>query len=122
MQLSITAHEGPVTHVACVGDVSQLRFPANINNPLEDLLGMDCYKRQVLLDLGQAGFIDSSGVGWLMGCHRRFLAGGGRFIVHSVPPLVAQVIHLLKLETILTIKPDRATARALIGPAKGAAS
>ena len=119
MQLFLTSEDENVTCVAAQGDISQSRFPANVSNPLEDLLGPECYKRRVLLDLNQAGFIDSSGIGWLMACHRRFLAGGGQLVVHSVPPMIDQVMQLLRLPTILTIKPDQAAALALVAPAKG---
>ena len=107
MELFITGEDDSATCVAVQGDISQAQFPANNNNPLEELLGTDCYSRHVLLDLNQGGFIDSSGVGWLLACHKRFLAGGGRLILFSLPPMIEQVIQLLRLQTILTIKPDQ---------------
>jgi anti-anti-sigma factor len=120
MELFLTAEDDSATCVAVKGDISQAHFPVNIHNPLEELLGGDhCYQRRVLLDLNQGGFIDSSGVGWLMGCHKRFLASGGRLILHSLPPMIEQVIQLLRLQTILTIKPDQASALALVKPVKG---
>jgi anti-anti-sigma factor len=119
MQLVLTAQDDTVTCVAVIGDISQSRFPANVNNPLEDLLGADCYRRRVILDLNEGGFIDSSGVGWLMACHKRFLAGGGQLVLHSVPPMIEQVIQLLRLQTILSIKSDQAAALAFVTPTKG---
>jgi anti-sigma B factor antagonist len=119
MQLVPTSEDDTAICIACQGDISQSRFPSNVNNPLEDLLGPDCYNRQVLLDFSQAGFIDSSGVGWLMVCHKRFLAGGGQLILHSIPPLISQVLQMLRLNTLFTIKPDRATALAQAADAKG---
>ena len=119
MQLSLISQSDTATCLAIQGDISQSRFPTNVNNPLEDLLGSDCYHRHVLLDLEKAGFIDSSGIGWLMGCHKRFLAGGGLLVMHSLPPMVEQVIQLLRLQSILTIKPDQASALAFVSTVKG---
>jgi|SRR5207248_6430278 len=115
MQLTLTAQEGPIACVACEGDVSQSHFSVKLDNALEDLLGADCCRRRVLLDLEKARFIDSSGVGWLMTSHKRFLACGGRLVLHSVPPMIGQVLRLLNLHTVLSIQPDQAAARALVG-------
>jgi anti-anti-sigma factor len=119
MQLSLTSQNDDAICVAAQGDISQSRFPANVNNPLEDLLGAECYQRRVLLDLEKTGYIDSSGIGWLMGCHKRFLASGGLLVLHSLPPMVEQVVQLLRLQSILTIKPDQASALALVSQVKG---
>jgi anti-sigma B factor antagonist len=120
MQLILVSEDDNVTCVACVGNISQSLFTPN-SEPLEDLLGQGCFARQVLMDLEKADYIDSSGIGWLIGSHRRFTAAGGRLILHSIPPMVEQVIHLLKLQTLLTIKPDQAAALALAKQAKGQA-
>ena len=121
MQLTLTSQNDTAICVAVQGDISQSRFPANVNNPLEDLLGSDCYQRRVVLDFEQGGFIDSSGIGWLMACHKRFLAAGGLIVLCSLPPMIEQVIQLLRLHSILTIKPDPAAALALVSQVKGQA-
>ena len=119
MKLLLTSQDDTATCVAIQGDISQSRFAPNVNNPLEDLLGAGCYKRRVALDLEQGGAIDSSGVGWIMACHKQFLAAGGKLVLHSLPPMIEQVIQLLRLHSILTIKPDRASALAHLSQAKG---
>ena len=115
MQFTLTAQDGGIACVSGEGDLSQSPQPASLDKALEALLGADCYRRPVLLDLEKARFIDSSGVGWLMTSHKRFLANGGRLVLHSVPPMVAQVLRLLNLHTVLSIQPDQAAARALVG-------
>jgi anti-anti-sigma factor len=118
MQLFLTSEDDMATCLACDGEISQASFPSSDFNPLEDLLGAACYQRQVVLDLGQASFIDSSGVGWLLTSHKKFLAAGGKIILHSVPPLVDQVLRMLQLHHLLSIKADRAAA---LAAAKGKA-
>ena len=53
-----------------------------------------------------------------MTSHKRFRTDGGRLVLHSVPPMVAQVLRLLNLHTVLSIQPDQAAARALVADAK----
>lgn len=120
MQLFLLSEDDDTTCLACEGNVSQSLFPDG-TDPFEDLLGVDGFKRRVLIDLEKTGYIDSSGIGWLLGCHRRCAAAGGRLILHSVPPMVEQVIHLLRLQTLLTIKPNQTSALALAKQAKGQA-
>jgi anti-anti-sigma factor len=121
MQLFLTAEEDDIACVACQGDISQMGLAATDPNPLEELLGAACYQRQVVLDLGDTGFLDTSGVGWLMTCRKRFLAAGGHLILHSVPPMVDQVLRLLHLQSVFTIQPDRAAALAAARALKGKA-
>jgi anti-anti-sigma factor len=119
MQLFLTSEDDNIVCIACEGEISQSRFPSSEHNPLEELLGDGFYQRLVVFDLGEATFIDSSGVGWLLNCHKCFLAAGGRLILHSVPGTVDQVLNLLRLHTILTIKADKASALAAAAAAKG---
>ncbi|HYV38779.1 MAG TPA: STAS domain-containing protein [Gemmataceae bacterium] len=121
MRLFLTSEDDAVTCVACEGEISQSRFANNSNNPLEDLLGVNCYDRRVVMDLGQASFIDSSGICWLLACHKRFLASSGHMVLYSVPPMIDQVLRLLQLHTLLTLKADRATALAAAAEVRGKA-
>jgi anti-anti-sigma factor len=121
MQLFLTSEDDTATCIACEGEISQAAFPAGDSNPLERLLGAACYIRHVVLDMGQASFIDSSGVGWLLTCHKNFQNSGGKLLLHSVPPMVDQVLRLLQLHHILTIKSDRAAALAAASALKGKA-
>jgi anti-anti-sigma factor len=120
MQLFLLSEDDDITCLACEGNITQSLFVPG-SDPLEDLLGADGYKRQVLIDLNKTGYIDSSGIGWVVGCHRRFAAAGGRLILYSVPPMVEQVLHLLRLQSYLTLKPDQAAALALARQTKGQA-
>jgi anti-anti-sigma factor len=120
MQLFLLSEDDHITSIACEGNLTQsLMTPGN--DPLEELLGKAGYKRQVLLDCGKTGYIDSSGIGWLLGCHKRFTAAGGRLILHSLPPMVEQVIRMLRLDNLLTIKRDQPAALALALQPKGQA-
>jgi anti-anti-sigma factor len=118
MQLFLTSEDDNIVCIACEGEISQSRFPSSEHDPLGELLGESCYQRLVVFDLGQATFIDSSGVGWLLNCNKRFIAAGGGLILHSVPGTVDQVLNLLRLNTILTITANTAAALTAAAAAK----
>ncbi len=75
------------------------------------LLGATGYRAPVLLDLSRTTYIDSAGISWLLNYNKRFREAGGKLIIHSVAPMVMQVIRLMRLDTILHIAADARVAR-----------
>jgi anti-anti-sigma factor len=112
MKLNLLGADNEVTRVLCEGNISQDSIRPG-NDPIETLLGPDCYGRKVLLDLERAQYIDSSGVSWLMGRHKAFAQAGGRLVLYSIPPMVSQVLHLLRMSMVLDMANDEAAARSL---------
>ncbi len=55
------------------------------------------------LDLGDVGFVDSSGLGVLVALHRHAEAKGAAFVVRSVPPPVQRLFEITRLGDLLTI-------------------
>jgi anti-anti-sigma factor len=109
MDLSLEASEGDVARVRVAGRIVQERLSA-MNDPVAELLGEGAYGRRVLMNMTGAAFIDSSGVGWLLKCHRAFREKGGRLVLHSIPPIVSNVLRVMRLETVLCIQPDESAA------------
>jgi len=105
----VSAGDGP-TCVTCSGEITQFKFKPNVD-PLTELLGDNSYNRRVLLDLEKTEYIDSSGIGWLLATHRRFLQAGGELILHSLPPMVHQVVQLMRLDRVLNIQRDLTFAK-----------
>ncbi len=91
--------------VKCVGQISQSRFPG-LGDPLADLLGPEGFSRKVRLDLERVDYVDSSGIGWLVGSHKRFRDGGGQLVLSRVPPVVDQVLRFCGLENLFHIERD----------------
>src|SRR4051794_33690274 len=104
LTLQSTDPSGPA-RVKCVGQISQSRF-AGTTDPLIDLLGPDGLKRTVQLDLEQVDYVDSSGMGWLVGSHRRCTEAGGQLVLCRVPPVVEQVLKFCGLENLFRIDRD----------------
>lgn len=114
MKMTLVADEGAVVRIRCEGEVRDVRHLIQ-GDPLEQVLGPGCFTRRVLLDLEGADFIDSSGISWLIVAHKHFRQGGGRLVLHSLPPRVSQVLHFLHMHLVFHIAADEAAARALAG-------
>jgi anti-anti-sigma factor len=91
--------------VKCVGQISQSRFGGTAD-PLAELLGPDGLKNTVRLDLERVDYVDSSGIGWLVGSHRRCSEAGGQLVLCRVPPVVEQVLKFCGLENLFHIDRD----------------
>jgi len=102
MKLSLTQADGDLSRLALNGNVTT-RELSPVSDPLGELLGPSGYGRQVLLDMSGAAYLDSSGVGWLLACHKRFRQAGGKLVIHSLTPTVSNVMKVLKLERVLEI-------------------
>jgi anti-anti-sigma factor len=112
MELTCHALDGDPTLVGVSGHVTQpAGFPES--DPLVDLLGHETYRRRLLLDLSGVDSIDSSGVSWLLTCHRRFRAEGGALVLHSLSPFVRDVLKILNMQLVLNIAENRAAGELL---------
>lgn len=112
IQVKLVAHDDDVVQMKTVGRVVP-EVGQNDNEPIAKALGRDAYSRRVLLSLEDSDYMDSSGVGWLLSCHKKFREGGGTLVVHSVPKMVEQILKLLRLDAVLRIAPSLETAREL---------
>jgi anti-anti-sigma factor len=113
MKLHVIAEEDHLVQLACEGSITTLPLVGQAK-PLEDLLGPQGYSRTVLLDFSRAGYIDSSGISWLILAHKHFMQAGGRLILHSMPARLQSVIDVLGLETVLNLAVDENAARGLV--------
>jgi ABC-type transporter Mla MlaB component len=113
MQLTLLSLDSDFIRVQCEGRISQQSITPG-STPFETLLGMNCFRHKVLLNLEKTHYIDSSGISWLMTQHKQFLKGGGILILYAVPPMVNQVLQLLRMSLILNIAADEAAAQTLI--------
>jgi anti-anti-sigma factor len=113
MNLTVISDDEDVLHVQCAGVVSQDSFVDDAE-PLEKLLSAQGgFKRRVMLNMERATHIDSSGISWLLVSYKHFRENGGLLVLHSVPPLIDQVVQLVKLPRIVPFAKDLASARAI---------
>jgi anti-anti-sigma factor len=104
MELTLqSAAEQEIKQVAVEGRITTLDFESGQPNPVEELLGPDWASEKLVLDLKDVPYMDSTGIGWLVGTHRRLAENGGRFVVHSIHPNVLQMLQLLKIGSLLSL-------------------
>jgi anti-anti-sigma factor len=113
MRLSIASNNGDVIHVQAAGQITQGALAVN-PEPLAGVLGDGPYERRVALSLADATFLDSSGMGWLLMCNKRFREASGRLVIHSVPPVILDVIKVMRLDQVLKIAEDETAALAML--------
>jgi anti-anti-sigma factor len=111
MQVKMVSHAGDVMHLQAEGKIGQQDL-ANGEEPIAALLGPDTYSRRVLLSLERSDHVDSLGVRWLLNCHKRFREAGGLLVIHSVPPLIMQVLKVMKLDKVFHMADSESAAQA----------
>lgn len=95
-----TRTEAGVTVVAIDGELEVSEAAA-----LRDLLGslVAGPQSRVLLDLSRVTFIDSSGIGVLVGAHRRAAEAGARLGLAEPTAGVRRVLELTRTDRVLSI-------------------
>jgi anti-anti-sigma factor len=99
--------------VRCAGPVSLRGLPQG-TDPLQALLGPNCYAHKILLNLEGSQSIDTSGVAWLARTHNAFTQAGGQLVLYSVPPTVLDLLDFLRMRSLFHLAADEATALDLI--------
>ncbi len=112
MKLTLLSAGKDFIHVGCEGEITQREFQPGAD-PLAALLGPAGFTHAVLINLEQTTYIDSSGIGWLLVCHKHFAENGGIMVLHSVPPRVDHILQIVRMPLVLHIAADEAAARAI---------
>jgi anti-anti-sigma factor len=113
MKLTLISRDGPTVRLACEGALTLIPV-AGQRALLEDVLGPDSFAGTALLDLSRVGYIDSTGVSWLIVAHKSFHERGGRLVIHSLTPLVQRVLDVMRLSAVLHLAANEEAARALL--------
>lgn len=113
MNLKWLPPDDDVMRVEIVGAVTRDAWQG-MGDPLAGTMGREIYARKVLLSLRQSMYLDSTGVEWLIQCHRKFKENGGRLILHSLVPATTQLLRMMRLDQILEIEATEASARSRI--------
>jgi len=67
-------------------------------------------KKKIILNLAAVDYIDSSGVGELVGCYTTVRNAGGELKLLNLTQKVHDVLHVTKLYTVFDIRDDEFTA------------
>jgi len=113
MELSTVSDDGQVLRLRASGRITQ-----DVLSPREDelgeLLGAEGYARRVVLSLADVDFMDTSGISWLLARHKRFREAGGTLVIHSLLPMVLEVLKVLRLHLVFRLAENESAALASI--------
>jgi anti-sigma B factor antagonist len=90
--------EGGAAVVRVVGELDVATAP-ELNTCLLVVADAD-----IILDLAELTFMDSSGISALVSAHKRSATSGRSFVVRALQPRVAQVLEMTGVNTVLTIE------------------
>jgi anti-sigma B factor antagonist len=107
VDLTIDAtQQGASTVVSLAGDIDMHTAP-RLREALRDLSGESGV---VVIDLTAVKFLDSSGVGALVGAAALFLEAGGSLRLACPPPRVQKVFRISRLAEVIPIHDDVSAA------------
>jgi anti-anti-sigma factor len=113
MKLQLTSIEADLVCVRVEGSITP-GVGGIARDPMEQLIDPRGHSRTILLNLQQADYIDSSGIAWLLSWQRRTRQAGGALGICALTPQVSEVLRISRMDTVLTIWPDEASARAAL--------
>ena len=67
-------------------------------------------KKKIILNLAEVDYMDSSGVGELVGAFTTVRNAGGELKLLNLSPKVQDILHVTKLYTVFDIRNDEFTA------------
>ena len=109
MTLKITTREvDGVTILDVVGRITLGNETGMLRDKVRDLAAQG--KKKILLNLAQVDYIDSTGVGELVGSFTTVRNSGGELKLLNLSQKVNDVLHVTKLYTVFDIKDDEFTA------------
>lgn len=96
---------------ALVIDVDETRIDAAVAVRFKDTMRTltDHPAKRVILDLSKVEFLDSSGLGAIVGAMKQ-LGDGRRLDLAGLTPMVEKVFRMTRMDSVFKIYPDRATA------------
>ena len=109
MSLKITTREvDGVSILDVVGRITLGNETGMLRDQVRDLAAQG--KKKILLNLAQVDYIDSTGVGELVGSFTTVRNAGGELKLLNLSQKVNDVLHVTKLYTVFDVKDDEFTA------------
>jgi anti-sigma B factor antagonist len=116
----VTARElGDATVVDIVGRIALAEGSAQLRDAIRLL--MEQGKKRIVLNLAGVDFIDSSGLGELVRTHATVRSHGGQLRLLNPSKHVHDLLKMTKLDRVLDIEPDEASALNSLDPGEASA-
>ena len=111
MKLELISSENRLVHIESSGSITLMDVQEQ--TPLAEFLGPDGFRNRILLKLDKTPYIDTGAVSWFIQVHKACKQAGGCLVLHSIPPLVLQILELLRMNKVLNLAEDETQARAM---------
>lgn len=111
-ELSVISQEDHSVKLRAKGRIVQSDV-SPFSDPLAEAIKDSSYRQRVLIDMADVEFVDSSGISWILTCHKRFREAGGLLVLHSCVPAVSNILRVLKMDQILHVADDENAAQKL---------
>jgi anti-sigma B factor antagonist len=109
--MSLTIIPREVSHVTILDITGRIVLGQEIGDLRDAIRGLISEgKKKLILNLAGVDYIDSSGVGELVGCFTTVRNSGGELKLLNLTKKVQDVLNVTKLYTVFDIKDDEFTA------------
>jgi stage II sporulation protein AA (anti-sigma F factor antagonist) len=112
MQVGLKHEDGPVTVCTLAGNLEYLTV-----SQFRSVVAQLPPAQNVVFEMSGTTFIDSAGIGALIGAVRRVREMGADAVVCGLRPSVYRVLNLVGLPRVVSITDDLAAARELLAAA-----
>lgn len=102
MILRVVRVQAGVVEVRAEGPLAP-NDPEQLTNQLFELCGPESFDKQIRLDMAEADYISSAGIGGLLNCHKRLNERGGSLVIGKPSRLIRQTLEMLRLGSVLII-------------------
>ncbi len=121
MSLKISVRQaGNVAIIDLEGRVTLGEAAGSLRETIKDLVAKD--RKNILLNLSEVGYIDSSGLGELVGAFATVSNRGGRLKLLNLQKRVTELMQITKLISVFEVFTDEAAALAAFADQDRAAS
>lgn len=109
MPLTIETRE--VAHVSILDVKGRIVLGDEIHDLRDAVQGLlEQGKKKIILNLADVDYMDSSGVGEMVGCYTTVRNAGGELKLLNLSQKVQDILYVTKLYTVFDIKDDEFTA------------
>jgi anti-sigma B factor antagonist len=112
MKIPTTSY-GPVTLLSPDGPLMGGELTEALHDKVQDLLSGN--NSLVVIDLSQVRWINSSGIGTLMGCRSECMAQDGQLVLACVNSKIMDLLNSLQLDTVLVCRSSLEEAVVMLG-------
>ena len=95
------------------GDITANGWAQQTADPFVSQYGEDVYTKKVMVNMSKTLHVDSTGIEWLLTCHKRFHQQGGKLVLHSLTPSTQRLFHMMRMHLVLSIAPNEESAKSL---------